>query len=269
MMSIVWPRLERLSQDATSSARNKAAGIIDRFLGEFNALQSNLEAKSIIDRDLDFSSEIPEPGKTLEVRVGHRFETGNPPHSTTLEHRYLVSIYPITRAIYRLFDPGHEVQYREMLDEYAQYPRCPVVGVTWWDAEMFARWSGSRLLTEWEWEYACRAESKDSSGELSKYYWPDDDGGEQIHRYAWVGTNSEGVSHPVGGKIDNRYGLYDMLGNAAEWTSSHSQVGGDHRVCRGGSFLVYGRGASASFRLHSAPSHRGFSVGFRVARALE
>jgi hypothetical protein len=265
MMSIVWPRLETLAQDAQSFARDKAAGIIDRFHGEFRALQSIPEAKSIIDRDLVFSSEIPEPGKSLEVRVGHRFETDNLPDSKTLEHRYLVSIYPITRAIYRLFDPGHEHHYGEQLGQYAQDPRCPVVGVTWWDAEMFARWSGSRLLTEWEWEYACRAESVDSNGEPSVYYWENDPSGQMISRYAWMDDNSGSKTYPVGSLNPNALGLYDMLGNVWEWTKSHYEIGRGVRVCRGGSYRYNSRGVSASYRFYGDPSFRDTDLGFRVA----
>jgi formylglycine-generating enzyme required for sulfatase activity len=270
MMSIAWPRLERIAQSANGAAKEHAAGIIGRFLGEFKALQSNPEANLIIDRDLVFSRKIPEPGNSLKVRVGHRSEKNNQPKLRELEGSFQVCIYPCTRRLYRLFDPGHESHHDNDLDRYAQYPRCPVIDVTWWDAEMFARWSGSRLLTEWEWEYACRAESKDSSGELSKYYWPDDDGGEQIHRYAWVSTNSEEVSHPVGGRDANRYGLFDMLGNVWEWTNSHyDRRRGDLRVFRGGSFDFPGSAVSASCRFHGGPSGSHFFIGFRVARALE
>jgi hypothetical protein len=267
MMSIAWPRLERIAQSANGAAKEHAAGIIGRFLGEFKALQSIPETKSIIDRDLVFSREIPEPGESLKVRVGHDDQLGNSEQDVELQERYLALAYPCTRAIFRLFDPGHEHLYGEELDWYAQDPRCPVIGVTWWDAEMFARWSGSRLLTELEWEYACRAESKDSSGDLSKYYWPDDGGGEQIHRYAWVSENSEGVSHPVGGKIANRYGLFDMLGNVDEWTESRILGGDGSRVCRGGSFSLTGRVATASARISVYPSLRQVNIGFRVARS--
>jgi formylglycine-generating enzyme required for sulfatase activity len=72
-----------------------------------------------------------------------------------------------------------------------------------------------RLPTEAEWEYACRA------GSESPY--PFGSKGDDLGNSAWFRTNSgtadrpRGAPHPVGTKRPNRWGLYDMLGNVAEW----------------------------------------------------
>lgn len=76
------------------------------------------------------------------------------------------------------------------------------------------------LPTEVEWEFACRA------GEYAAFYWggnlvKGEDGkfsSSDIDDYAWYEGNSKGTTHPVGLKKPNSWGLYDMLGNAAEAT---------------------------------------------------
>lgn len=92
----------------------------------------------------------------------------------------------------------------------------PAVGMTQYNAIQFCKWLYSRtgvfyrLPTEAEWEYSCRAGSDNS------YSFGND--ASKLDEYAWYNTNSKEKTQPVGQKKPNAWGLYDMHGNAAEWT---------------------------------------------------
>ena len=70
--------------------------------------------------------------------------------------------------------------------------------------------SAYRLSTEAEWEYACRAGTK------TRFSYGDDPGYTLLSNYAWYGVHTSGESHPVGQKLPNPWGLYDMYGNVWE-----------------------------------------------------
>jgi len=86
--------------------------------------------------------------------------------------------------------------------------RQPVVYVTLKDAEAYCTWLGARLPTEPEWTYAFRAGQT-----ITGHLWWNTDG-----RYVWYRENSKAQPQPVGRKLPNAWGLYDMEGNAWEWT---------------------------------------------------
>ena len=97
-----------------------------------------------------------------------------------------------------------------------QCPDCPVENVTYEDVQLFIKLLNEReqiekyrLPTEAEWEYAARAGSK------TTYFFGNDES--KLEQYAWYRSNSEGQSHPVGKKLPNDWGLYDMLGNINEY----------------------------------------------------
>ncbi len=92
----------------------------------------------------------------------------------------------------------------------------PANSMSHYGAVMFCRWLYNktgvfyRLPTEAEWEYACRAGSK------TAYFFANDTTG--LHNYAWYKNNSNNSYHKTGLKQPNPWGLYDILGNVAEWT---------------------------------------------------
>lgn len=181
---------------------------------------------------------------------------------------------------------------------FRQTDRDPVVCVSWQDAKTYIAWlngkvrqkpsaSGNgpyRLPSESEWEYAARA------GTSTRFWWGDDDAATSAH--AWYKHNSRGHTHPVGLKLANAFGLYDMVGNVWQWTEdcyaeSYSGVPTDGRANETGVIdprpngtkecMRVDRGASWFFRtwaLRSATrernpaDYRDAIMGFRVARTL-
>lgn len=97
---------------------------------------------------------------------------------------------------------------------------------------------GFRLPTGAEWEYAARAGTRTSvyTGEIVQrspsetlYTCADDP---VLSPIAWYCANAGRFTHPGGQKHPNGWGLYDMIGNAAEWVGSaivpHGYVDGPY-----------------------------------------
>jgi formylglycine-generating enzyme required for sulfatase activity len=133
-----------------------------------------------------------------------------------------------------------------------------------------------RLPTEAEWEYACRA------GTSTRFSYGDDPTYTGLTDYAWYGANADETTHPVGQKLPNRWGLYDMHGNVDEycqdWYSSSLPGGialdpkgpatGTSHPVRGGAWNkgIPGLMRSATRAQIPHPS-RGNFIGFRIVLA--
>jgi len=149
--------------------------------------------------------------------------------------------------------------------------------VTWNQAA-----NGYRLLTEAEWEYACRATSTTAfcNGPIthSAYDCGDDPG---LDLVGWYCGNASNTTHDCGSKTANAWGLKDMHGNVCEWCwdrwdgsdypsgSVEDPLGppsGSSRVVRGGSWYSIALFCRSAFRNWSYPYYRSSSVGLRLAR---
>jgi formylglycine-generating enzyme len=143
--------------------------------------------------------------------------------------------------------------------------KMPIVDVTWDEALQYCRWSGGRLPSEAEWEYAARG------GSLGARYG-------DIDSIAWFEANSGNSSHPAAEKKENSYGLFDMLGNVWEWVNDRYEanyystgpgldpegpLSGAMRVLRGGSWLNPPKLVRLSDRARAEPDARFNYFGMR------
>jgi len=114
-------------------------------------------------------------------------------------------------------------------------PGHPATGMTRLAALSYARWLSEktarmvRLPTEAEWEYACRAGAA-GAGEFGI-------DADVADRYAWSSGNSGGGHHPVGEKLPNAWGLFDMHGNVAEWVMDTYRANAYARLAEDGIVL--------------------------------
>ena len=115
------------------------------------------------------------------------------------------------------------------------------------------------LPTEAQWEYACRA------GTTATYYWGDTMDGS----YCWYSDNSSSTTHPVGMKMPNAWGLYDMSGNVREWCLDCSGDLVSDRVRRGGGWNSLARDCISSYRYdYGLSSWNNRDLGLRLVRTL-
>ena len=131
----------------------------------------------------------------------------------------------------------------------------PVEKINWFEADKYCLRLRKRLPTEWEWERAAQL------GKKSKFSI------KTAENFGWFKDNSELMTHPVGQKKKNLYGLYDMTGNVWEWTSSDHESSG--KVMRGGSWRNSANSMRPSKRITSLPHYRYHYVGFRCAVSIE
>ena len=201
----------------------------------------------------------------------------------TLDKGLWCGVYPVTQAEWKAVlgdEPSH----------FEGKPRHPVESVSWNRVQEFleklnakSRDSGLlyRLPTEQEWEYICRGGPL--TQDQSKYHFyfaksktdltptPTNDlsskqanfDGNHPAGSAVMGPYLQATSE-VGLYLPNPLGIYDLVGNVWEWTSSLYESGGSDRVIRGGSWGNGGVFCTAAYRSTYAPGNACNGVGFRL-----
>ena len=186
------------------------------------------------------------PGGTF-MMGSEDYDDEKPIHQVTLEP-FLVGKYPVTQAQWEAIMGGNPSKFKGA--------NRPVETVTWDDAMQccakLSQLTGQqyRLLSEAQWEYACRAGSvtKYSFGEINT---------PELANYDTYDTSAIKQTTEVGKYPANPFGLYDMHGNVWEWCEdvSHGNynkapVDGSAWVVRGSSNKYIRRGGSWTSNYH-------------------
>ena len=137
-----------------------------------------------------------------------------PRHERNIPAFYM-DVHEVTNAHWDRFVEAHGIappQYWLKEDRPDDFDDLPVLNISWYEAKAYAKWSGKRLPTEFEWEKAARGKA----GLIFPWghLYHEDHGNTFLSKQGGpvaVGSLSKGVSP---------YGCHDMLGNALEWTSS-------------------------------------------------
>ena len=224
---------------------------------------------------------------------GRNLTDEGPQHRVTVSSFY-VSKFPVTQGEFEEVMRTNPTQIRREAN-------LPADSISWFDAVEYCNrrstaegltpvytingsnvtWNrqanGYRLLTEAEWEYACRA------GTTTPFYSGnsmDDAGWYQGNTYSTTSTGARYRStFPVGLKQPNAWGLYDMHGNVLEWCwdwfalyTSEPKVdpigpaAGQRRVYRGGAWDLVDTSCRSAYRFGGFPAMRMHWIGFRVGR---
>lgn len=237
-------------------------------------------------------------GRYPEEEGGYSNE--DPQHTVTLEQGFWMGKYEITQKQW-LAVMGSWPSIEPSLG-YGMGDSYPAYFISWDDAKQFITLLNAyiadtqqgpammRLPSESEWEYACRA------GTSTRYFFGDSsECGSQCEDcntdvlpgirtdYMWYCANNTLVgTKPVGSKLPNQFGLYDMSGNVYEWCEDDWHANymgapsdgsawqdsprGAYRILRGGSWNYHARMCRSAFRMYYYPYNRNYFYGFRVVR---
>ncbi len=197
-----------------------------------------------------------------------------PTHLVTITRPFYLGRYEVTQGQWQTMMGYNRSSFQGQSDS----PNRPVETVSWGFVQGFLTFTGMRLPTEAEWEYACRAGTTTAyhsspvspNGSNDPYYLP---------VIGWYASNAGGQTHVVGTKAANALGLHDMLGNVYEWvndwwgdysagwqTDPTGPATGDAHVIRGGAWTGIAFDLRTSRRGGIAMYQAWGDLGFRVAR---
>ncbi len=192
------------------------------------------------------------------------------PHQVVIGSPFYCGKFEISQKQWELVMGGNPSYFKD------EGENNPVEQVSWNDCQEFLKKlcilenvpQGSyRLLTEAQWEYACRAGTKTPFcyGEGLDSNMANFDG-----KFPY--NNSKDIFRdktlPAGSFKANAWGLYDMHGNVWEWCMDCYSNNSSDRVIRGGSWNISGKDCRSAVRLKYWPTFRFNILGFRVLRII-
>ena len=202
-----------------------------------------------------------------------------PPHEVILTHGFWIGTTEVTVGAYLAFSQatGHNMPPPSKTDPDWKYAADPISRVTYRNATDFCKWAGGRLPTEAEWEYAARA------GTSTVFPWGDEADHERANFFGKSKDPKRGRDKfdelaNVKSFPPNAWGLYDMLGNVAEFvadfyspypngpvTDPKGPESGEERIIRGGSYGATPDQLRTSRRERVNPGAYANYIGFRCA----
>jgi len=214
--------------------------------------------------------------------LGREWRCARPAHQVTLSGFYMCK-YEVTQELWQAVMGTTVRQQRDKANPswnlHGEGANYPMYYISWEECQTFINklnhMTGKqyRLPTEAEWEYAARGGNRSRGYKYA--------GSNTLGDVAWYCDNSGGTTHPVGQKLSNELGLYDMSGNVEEWCQdwygdygSGSQTNptgpstGTYRVCRGSSYnidMTMRYRCHVVYRTGCKPTARPFDFGLRLA----
>ena len=218
-----------------------------------------------------------------EDELGRSYYEGQ--HQVTLTQGYWLGKYQVTQAQYEAVTGKNPSWFKgadlpvENLSFYEAVDFCSRLTALERAAGRLPEGYEYTMPTEAQWEYACRAGTTtalNNGKDLS-----DKDKCPEMDEVGWYMGNIDSTTQPVGQKLPNAWGLYDMHGNVLEWcldwddfyptepvTDPTGPARGFNRVIRGGSCNFLAFGCRSAYRSQYNPSYGAYFCGFRVALSV-
>lgn len=249
---VIEDRLEEIEGALSSLGADERADL-------FAAVDDQLGALGAAGPDAD-AALVEVEGMVLVP--GGQFLFGRKPETREIA-AYYIDVFPVTNAEYQKFidDTGYRPP-KFWGEGRLREPRAPVVGVSWYDADKYAKWAGKELPTSEQWEKAARG----IDGRLHPW------GAEPPEGRANFGHGDE-KDHvvPVDAFPANRspFGMRDSVGNVWEWTNDWDKIEIDMKVIRGGSWADPPQFLRLDDHLYANPKDKYDNIGFRCIRPAD
>lgn len=211
-----------------------------------------------------------------DKNIEDAYEDETPQHRVTISEPFYLGKFEVTQAQWTALMGNNPSKF--------EGSNNPVEHVSWDDIQVFIQRLNQkeghkryRLPTEAEWEYAARA-GTESTYSFGNDIW-------DLEHYAWYGASYDsGSTHPVGKKLPNPWGFYDVHGNVDEWvqdwygedyysdspaTDPMGPESGLSRMLRGGNWHFFAKFSRSACRSTAPSYHRSSFIGFRLALSTD